>query len=86
MLPLECRILSRELADADRRLEAAASNREEFLAMLAHELCAPFAPTDTPVELLDKNRATDEQRGWAREVLRPFSSYWVIFPSSLSSY
>jgi GAF domain-containing protein len=41
---LECRILSRELADAKQRLEAAASNRDEFLAMLAHELRAPLAP------------------------------------------
>lgn len=72
---LECRVLSRELAAAERRLEAATSNRDEFLAMLAHELRAPLAPINTAVEVLDKDGATDAQQAWARAVLRRHSRY-----------
>jgi len=72
---LESRILSRELADATQRLDAAAANRDEFLAMLAHELRAPLAPINTAVELLDTAGATDAQQAWARQVLRRHSRY-----------
>jgi signal transduction histidine kinase/ActR/RegA family two-component response regulator len=67
---LEGRHASSELADARRRLEGAATNRDEFLAMLAHELRAPLAPIQTAVELLDQPATTDAQRAWAREVLK----------------
>ncbi len=67
---LEGRHASSELADARRRLEGAATNRDEFLAMLAHELRAPLAPIHTAVELLDQPATTDAQRAWAREVLK----------------
>ena len=82
---LECRILSRELADAKRRIEASATNRDEFLAMLAHELRAPLAPINTAVELLDRDAATDAQRAWAREVLRRHSRYMSQIVENLLS-
>jgi signal transduction histidine kinase/ActR/RegA family two-component response regulator len=82
---LECRILSRELADAKQRLEAAASNRDEFLAMLAHELRAPLAPINTAVELLDTAGATDAQHAWARAVLRRHSRYMSQLVDNLLS-
>jgi signal transduction histidine kinase/ActR/RegA family two-component response regulator len=82
---LECRILSHELADANRRLEGAAINRDEFLAMLAHELRAPLAPINTALELLDRPGATDAQRAWAREVLRRHSRYMSQIVDNLLS-
>jgi signal transduction histidine kinase/ActR/RegA family two-component response regulator len=82
---LEGRILSRELADANLRLEAAASNRDEFLAMLAHELRAPLAPINAAVEVLDRDGATDAQSAWAREVLRRHSRYMSQIVDNLLS-
>jgi signal transduction histidine kinase len=72
---LQCSILASQLADAERRLEDAASSRDEFLAMLAHELRAPLAPINTAVELLDAEEATDAQQTRARAVLRRQSRY-----------
>src|ERR1700710_2074406 len=63
---LEGRHASSELADARRRLGGAAANRDEFPAMLAHELRAPLAPIQTAVELLDQPATTDAQRVGAR--------------------
>jgi len=82
---LESRALSRKLADAERRLDAAATNRDEFLAMLAHELRAPLAPINTAVELLDQAGATDAQHAWARAVLRRHSRHMSQIVDSLLS-
>lgn len=72
---LESNRLERELADAKRRLEGAASSRDEFLAMLAHELRAPLAPIHTAVEILQRPESTDTQRAWSEEVLRRHTKY-----------
>ncbi|WP_089163213.1 GAF domain-containing sensor histidine kinase [Caballeronia sordidicola] len=82
---LECRILSRKLADAEQRLEAAATSRDEFLAMLAHELRAPLAPINTAVELLDTAGASDAQHAWARTVLRRHIRYMSQIVDNLLS-
>ena len=51
-----------ELAQADRR-------KDEFLAMLAHELRNPLAPLRNGVELLTVAGATGEEREHAQQVL-----------------
>jgi signal transduction histidine kinase len=51
-----------ELRETDRR-------KDEFLAMLAHELRNPLAPIRTAVQLMRFKELPDEQRGRAREVI-----------------
>ncbi len=56
------RLQGEALAEADRR-------KNEFLAMLAHELRNPLQPIRTAVELLRQPKATPEQLQWARDVI-----------------
>jgi signal transduction histidine kinase/ActR/RegA family two-component response regulator len=72
---LETRRLEAELADATFRLESVAKSRDEFLAMLAHELRAPLAPIHTAVEVLDRPGASKAQRKWSREILKRHTRY-----------
>lgn len=59
----ELRQAEQELRDADRR-------KDEFLAMLAHELRNPLAPIRNGVEVLElADPGDDESRQWAREVI-----------------
>jgi PAS domain S-box-containing protein len=51
-----------ELKDADRR-------KNEFLAMLAHELRNPLAPVHNAVQLLRKNCPADDETKWAHDVI-----------------
>jgi signal transduction histidine kinase len=57
-----------ELESANRRLQEADHNKDEFLAMLAHELRNPLAPILNAVQLM-RMQLTDEQLRWAREVI-----------------
>lgn len=72
---LEGRQASKRLSEAQSRLDAASRNRDEFLAMLAHELRAPLAPIHTAVEVLARSEATDSQRTWAQQILRRHVRY-----------
>ncbi|SDI91405.1 GAF domain-containing protein [Paraburkholderia steynii] len=72
---LEGQQASKRLSEAQSRLEAACRNRDEFLAMLAHELRAPLAPIHTAVEVLARPEATDAQRTWAQQILRRHVHY-----------
>ncbi|MFP3558064.1 ATP-binding protein [Paraburkholderia sp. SIMBA_049] len=72
---LEGRQSSRRLSEAQSRLETAGRNRDEFLAMLAHELRAPLAPIHTAAEVLARHEATDAQRTWAQQILRRHVHY-----------
>jgi len=51
-----------QLRDADRR-------KNEFLAMLAHELRNPLAPVQNAVHLLRKSCPTDPETTWAHDVI-----------------
>jgi PAS domain S-box-containing protein len=53
--------LAAALREADRR-------KDEFLAMLAHELRNPLAPISTAVEILRMKPSTEQSR-WARDVI-----------------
>ncbi|WP_250520693.1 ATP-binding protein [Caballeronia sp. NCTM1] len=44
-------------------------SREQFLAMLAHELRAPMSPILTAVDLLNRHEVVPDQREWAIELI-----------------
>jgi PAS domain S-box-containing protein len=60
-------ITSRKLAEED--LEQAARHKDEFLAMLGHELRNPLAPIGMAIDILHKVDANDESVVVARDVL-----------------
>ncbi|SKC77257.1 hybrid sensor histidine kinase/response regulator [Paraburkholderia hospita] len=72
---LEGRQASKQLSEAQSRLETASRNRDEFLAMLAHELRAPLAPIHAAVEVLARPAATEAQRIRAQQILRRHVHY-----------
>jgi PAS domain S-box-containing protein len=53
---------AQELAEADRR-------KNEFLAMLAHELRNPLAPIRNALSIMKKRDSDDALREWAREMV-----------------
>ncbi len=56
------RLQGEQLADADRR-------KDEFLAMLAHELRNPLAPIRTAVELLRRSEGTTKDIQWVTDMV-----------------
>jgi two-component system CheB/CheR fusion protein len=58
------------LWDRAQDLAAADRSKNEFLAMLAHELRNPLAPLSNSVELLSAGSADETARGHARDVLQ----------------
>lgn len=59
----------REIRVLRDRADHAQLNRDQFLAMLAHELRAPLAPILTAVTVLQQIRASLEQHVWARTLI-----------------
>lgn len=57
-----------ERSRAERALKDADQKKDEFLALLAHELRNPLAPLLNAVELM-RFQPHDPQLGWAREVI-----------------
>ncbi|WP_459909584.1 hybrid sensor histidine kinase/response regulator [Caballeronia sp. HLA56] len=66
---LEAIEAQREIRSLRDRLEHAQLNRDQFLAMLAHELRAPLAPILTAVQLLQQVEITLDQRIWAKSLI-----------------
>jgi two-component system CheB/CheR fusion protein len=64
------------LKEADRR-------KDEFLAMLAHELRNPLAPISTAVQLLRLKELSDSQRERARDVLERQVQHLVFLVDDL---
>jgi signal transduction histidine kinase len=58
-----------ERARAEEALKEADRHKDEFLAMLAHELRNPLAPIHNAVELMRMKPLEDPQLNWAREVI-----------------
>ena len=56
------RLQGEALAQADRR-------KDEFLAMLAHELRNPLAPIRNAVELMRRGGRTDKEFVWIRDIV-----------------
>jgi signal transduction histidine kinase len=57
-----------ERAKAEAALKQADRNKDEFLAMLAHELRNPLAPIVNALHLMRMN-VSDQQLAWSREVI-----------------
>ena len=58
-----------ERARAEQALKQADRHKDEFLAMLAHELRNPLAPIHSAVELIRMRPLEDPQLNWARDVI-----------------
>ncbi|MGI4858599.1 MAG: hybrid sensor histidine kinase/response regulator [Janthinobacterium lividum] len=69
MKHLEARCVDARVADLEAQLETAQRHRDQFLAMLAHELRAPLAPILTGVRILHHAEVTDDQRAWAKKLI-----------------
>jgi signal transduction histidine kinase/DNA-binding response OmpR family regulator len=66
------RSLEREMARAkaaEEKLQEANRRKDEFLAMLSHELRNPLAPIVTAAQVLGKVAPADARIGWVREVI-----------------
>jgi nitrogen-specific signal transduction histidine kinase/ActR/RegA family two-component response regulator len=64
--------LEREMArakSAEEKLQEANRRKDEFLAMLSHELRNPLAPIVTAAQVLDKVAPNDSRIAWVREVI-----------------
>jgi signal transduction histidine kinase/ActR/RegA family two-component response regulator len=55
--------------DAEQQLRLANQRKDEFLAVLAHELRNPLAPIKNSLKLLDTPGVLDNQRQWGRKVI-----------------
>ena len=60
-------ITPRKLAEDE--LEQAARRKDEFLAMLGHELRNPLAPIGMAVDIMQRVAPGDDSVGWARDVI-----------------
>jgi len=66
------RSLQSEIAErsrAEQALKEADRHKDEFLAMLAHELRNPLAPIHNAIELMRMKPLADPQLNWARDVI-----------------
>jgi CheY-like chemotaxis protein len=54
---------------AEEELEQAGRRKDEFLAMLGHELRNPLAPISLAVEMMQKPTPADDSIAWARDVI-----------------
>jgi PAS domain S-box-containing protein len=54
---------------AEEELEQAGRRKDEFLAMLGHELRNPLAPIGMAVEIMRNKAPADESIAWARDVI-----------------
>ncbi|MGH8210341.1 MAG: response regulator, partial [Steroidobacteraceae bacterium] len=66
------RLLQTEITERARvelALKEANRHKDEFIAMLAHELRNPLAPISNAVQLLHRTSLTDPQLTWSRDVI-----------------
>jgi signal transduction histidine kinase len=61
--------LEEELRQGKRVLEQADRQKDEFLAMLAHELRNPLAPIPNAIQVLEDFSPADADLQWARDVI-----------------
>jgi PAS domain S-box-containing protein len=59
-----------EMVRAQQTLEQADQRKDEFLAMLSHELRNPLAPIRTAADILETASVTPEQLRWASGMIR----------------
>jgi signal transduction histidine kinase len=58
-----------ERARIERALKEADRHKDEFLAMLAHELRNPLAPLQNAVQIMQRRPSIDPQLVWMREII-----------------
>src|SRR5262245_26260843 len=58
-----------ERARAEQALKEADRHKDEFLAVLAHELRNPLAPIRNAVEIMRRSALSDPQLAWSRDVI-----------------
>ena len=58
-----------ERARIERALKEADRHKDEFLAMLAHELRNPLAPLQNAVQIMQRRPSVDPQLVWMREII-----------------
>jgi signal transduction histidine kinase len=66
------RVLQSEVAErarAEAALKEADRHKDEFLAVLAHELRNPLAPIRNAVEIMRRSALPDPQLAWSRDVI-----------------
>ena len=66
------RVLQSEVSERTRvetALKEADRHKDEFLAVLAHELRNPLAPIRNAVEIMRRSAVTDSQLAWSRDVV-----------------
>jgi signal transduction histidine kinase len=66
------RVLQSEVAErarAEAALKEADRHKDEFLAVLAHELRNPLAPIRNAVEIMRRSSVMDPQLAWSRDVV-----------------
>ena len=82
---LEERVAERtaELEATTAALQEADRRKDEFLAMLAHELRNPLAPIRTAAQLLKMKELPESQRGRARDVIERQVEHLVILIDDL---
>ena len=71
--PVQLLAVSRDVTDQNRMeaaLREADRRKDEFLAMLAHELRNPLSAINSAAELARQPRLTEEDRQWSEEVIR----------------
>lgn len=65
--------LTQEIAErekAERALYQASQRKDEYIAVLAHELRNPLSAIHNAVELMQLPTASEEQLGWAKDLLQ----------------
>ncbi|KQR76881.1 hypothetical protein ASG35_11330 [Burkholderia sp. Leaf177] len=63
----------------------AQGSRDQFLAMLAHELRAPLAPILSAVQLLNRPEITPEQRAWCQKIINKHVKFMGAIVDNLLS-
>jgi signal transduction histidine kinase len=65
----ELRAYAARLRESEERLREADRRKDEFLALLAHELRNPLAPVHNAVEIMRLREYTDSELVWCRDVI-----------------
>jgi len=65
----ELELVNRNLQEANQRLQAADRQKDEFIAILAHELRNPLAPIRSATQIMANVRIEDPQLKWSRDVI-----------------
>jgi signal transduction histidine kinase len=69
MLGEQVVLLLRKTLQIELPIEDARHSRDQFLAMLAHELRAPMSPILTAVQVLGRTELSTQQRSWAKKLI-----------------